>query len=86
MYEIEQRVQACKALYGAGWSKQYRTDTSAQEIARELIALWKEWKMADVDEETGMVILYPHLVRTIGRYPREFFVREDERGNDEYEA
>lgn len=86
MYEIEQRVQACKALYGAGWSKQYRTDTSAQEIARELIAFWKEWKMADVDEETGMVILYPHLVRTIGRYPREFFVREDERGNDEYEA
>ena len=84
MYELEQRVQACKEKYGAGWSKQYRSDQSVQATVTELLNLWREWKMAEVDEETGMVMLYPHLVRTTGRYPRDFILDGDVE-DDEHE-
>ena len=40
--------------------------------AQELKDLLMEWKMLEVEAETGMVLLLPLLARTIGRYPDDF--------------
>lgn len=69
--EWEQWVGALKESRGAGWSKQYRT-ALVKQTAAELLALLKEWKMATVDPESGMIRLYPLLGRLAGEYPADF--------------
>jgi len=64
-------LSLCRDRYGAGWSKQYR-EMDIAEVGRELLELLVEWKMAAEDEETGVIYLYPLLVRTTGSYPGDF--------------
>lgn len=66
-----------KRRYGAGWGKTHR-EASLAELAREVLAELKAWRMADTDPETGMVVLYPLLGRLCGRYPDDFQAKERE--------
>ncbi|GAB6891282.1 TIGR02678 family protein [Geobacillus sp. FSL K6-0789] len=65
----------CRRRYGAGWGKTYR-DMSAAELVREVLAALNEWRMADVEHDTGMIVLYPLLGRVSGRYPDDFDAKE----------
>ncbi|NLJ68568.1 MAG: TIGR02678 family protein [Firmicutes bacterium] len=69
--DYENLVDACRVRYGSGWSKQHR-EASVAATAQELKDLLMEWKMLEVEAETGMVLLLPLLARTIGRYPDDF--------------
>lgn len=75
--EFIQWVKICKELRGHGWSKQYR-EMALDGIAKELLELLIDWKMATVDGETGIIYLYPLLVRTIGNYPPDFQTKSAE--------
>ncbi len=70
-------LKICRERYAAGWSKQYR-EMSIADTARELLELLIEWKMATRDAATGVISLYPLLVRTIGNYPGDFKPRPEE--------
>lgn len=69
--EFSQLVETIKAIYGHGWSKQYR-DMSYTGVAEELLALFKEWEMMDQEKDTGMLIIKPAIGRVVGRYPADF--------------
>ncbi|KYD24041.1 hypothetical protein B4109_0303 [Geobacillus stearothermophilus] len=49
---------------------------SAAELVREVLAALNEWRMADVEHDTGMIVLYPLLGRVSGRYPDDFDAKE----------
>lgn len=70
-HEFQQLLKRSIHEYGEGWSKTYRDMTPSQLTVELLVAL-KEWKMADEEHETGMIVLYPLLGRLIGRYPDDF--------------
>lgn len=69
--EFEQLIHELKVHYGAGWSKAYR-EASLTVIRRELLAVLSDWLMAEVNEETGMIILKPLLGLLSGTYPKDF--------------
>jgi len=69
--DFEGLVRLCKERYGVGWSKQYR-EGSVSVTAEELLEHLTDWKMADRDGETGVIILYPLLARLTGDYPRDY--------------
>jgi uncharacterized protein (TIGR02678 family) len=75
--DFERWVDLCRQRFEGGWSKQYREATT-HDIARDLYELLEEWKMAATDPETGILSLQPLLVRTIGRYPKDFIMRTEE--------
>ncbi|MEN3003935.1 TIGR02678 family protein [Dehalobacterium formicoaceticum] len=64
-------VQICQERFGAGWSKQYR-EGDIPQIARDLLAHLIDWQMASRAGDTGTIILFPLLVRTVGKYPADF--------------
>lgn len=64
-------VKICHKQCASGWSKEYR-EMTVENAAKELLELLIEWKMAEEDEETGAIFLYPLLVRTVGKYPKDF--------------
>lgn len=64
-------MKICRDRYAAGWSKQYR-EMDIADTARELLELLIEWKMAAEEPGTGVISLYPLLVRTTGNYPGDF--------------
>lgn len=72
-------MKICRDQYAAGWSKQYR-EMSAALTAKELLELLTEWKMAAQDPATGVISLYPLLVRTVGKYPGDFKFCPEEGG------
>jgi len=69
--DFENLVDTCRERYSSGWSKQYR-EAMVSTTANDLMTLLVEWKMLEVEAETGMVLLLPALVRTIGEYPDDF--------------
>ncbi|MTI82678.1 MAG: TIGR02678 family protein [Firmicutes bacterium] len=69
--DFEGLVRLCKERYGVGWSKQYREGT-VSVTAKELLEHLTDWRMADRDGETGVIILYPLLARLTGDYPRDY--------------
>ncbi|KHF28217.1 hypothetical protein LR68_03031 [Anoxybacillus sp. BCO1] len=74
MPEFHQLLNRCMEQYGEGWSKTYREMTLAQ-LSSELLSALKEWKMAEHEQETGMVTLYPLLGRLVGRYSDDFLMK-----------
>ncbi|UFU00258.1 TIGR02678 family protein [Radiobacillus kanasensis] len=69
--EFAQLIETIKGLYGHGWSKRYR-DMSYGAVAEELLHLYKEWEMALVEEDTGMLVLKPVIARMVGHYPSDY--------------
>lgn len=69
--DFEKLVQACKERFGAGWSKQYREGDLSQ-IANSLLEHLIDWEMAAQVVDTGTIILYPLLIRNVGKYPADF--------------
>ncbi|PDM39716.1 MULTISPECIES: TIGR02678 family protein [unclassified Geobacillus] len=69
--DFQRLLTICKERYGEGWGKTYRDMTPAQ-LTSVLLEELKQWKMADVEKETGMIMLYPLLGRIVGHYPPDF--------------
>lgn len=76
--EFAQLLETVKKLYGHGWSKKYR-DMSYTNIAEELLQLYKDWEMAEVESDTGMLVLKPAIARMIGHYPKDYLVEVNEK-------
>lgn len=71
IHQFRDLVLECKGLFGRGWGADYRDDKKGI-IVKDLLAYLKEWKMLRVTEDDSMVILYPSIVRTVGKYPKDF--------------
>lgn len=69
--DFTQLVDAIKKRYGHGWSKMYR-DMSYTGVAEDLLQLYKDWELAYVEEDTGMIVLQPAIARLTGKYPADF--------------
>ena len=72
---FEQTVKELHAIYGKGWSKQYR-EGSITTTMNELIDVLFDWEMVRVEKETGAYILQPLLGRISGKYPKDFLIKE----------
>lgn len=68
---LHQAVKELHALYGAGWSKQYR-EGSITTTANELIDILYKWEMLSIDEVTDAYKVRPLLGRVAGKYPKDF--------------
>ncbi|MGY0692112.1 TIGR02678 family protein [Virgibacillus sp. FSP13] len=72
---FEQIVTELHALYGKGWSKQYREGT-INSTMNELINLLEDWEMLEIEAVTNAYILKPLLGRFVGRFPKDFVAKE----------
>ncbi len=79
--EFEQIVETLKNEYGHGWGKAFREGT-VSHISKELIALLKDWEMAEVEQDSGVYVLKPGIARMSGYYPKDYLERRksDEQG------
>lgn len=68
---LKQAIKELHALYGAGWSKQYR-EGSISSTMDELTDILYNWEMLFNDEVTGAYIIRPLLGRVVGKYPADF--------------
>ena len=68
---FEQTVKEVHAIYGHGWSKQYREGSIASTM-NELIDVLNGWEMLTMDNDTGVYLIRPLLGRISGRYPNRF--------------
>lgn len=69
--EFERWLLVCRNQTDHGWSKEARNwplSKLSQEALHELAA----WKMAHVEEETGLICLRPSLGRATGQYPLDY--------------
>lgn len=67
-------LKKCRDEFSEGWSKTYR-DMTISQLSDEVLSALKEWKMAEREAETGMIILYPLLGRLVGTYPDDFLMK-----------
>ncbi|WP_106496594.1 TIGR02678 family protein [Lentibacillus sp. Marseille-P4043] len=72
---FEQIVTNLHALYGKGWSKQYREGT-INSTMNELIVLLEDWEMLEIEAVTNAYILKPLFGRFAGRFPKDFEAKE----------
>ncbi len=72
-------IKETKERYGHGWAKKYR-DLTLEALAYEVIALWKSWDMAEMDEaeDSHMLTLLPGVARMIAFYPKDYEWEGDE--------
>ena len=68
---LQQAIKELHALYGAGWSKQYREGSIASTM-NELTETLYKWEMLFIDELTGAYMIRPLLGRVAGKYPKDF--------------
>jgi len=68
---FEQTLKEVHALYGEGWSKQYREGTIGATM-NELIRVLMNWEMLSTDKETDAYVIRPLLGRISGKYPKDF--------------
>lgn len=78
---FEQTLKAVHAVYGKGWSKQYR-EGSMTTTMNELIDVLSDWEMITKEEDTGAYLLRPLLGRVSGHYPKDFMIEGE---GDQYE-
>ncbi len=69
--DFESLLEECSKQFSTGWSKAYR-EASLKQLARELLTVMGQWKMAELEEETGMIFILPLLGRLTGKYPDDF--------------
>ncbi|MBD1379522.1 TIGR02678 family protein [Metabacillus arenae] len=69
--DFEMILKKCVTQFKSGWSKSYR-EAPLRQLAKELLEVMGEWKMADVDEETDMILIYPLVGRIVGKYPSDY--------------
>lgn len=74
-FMFEQTVKEVHAIYGKGWSKQYR-EGSITATMNELIDVLFDWEMIIMEEDTGAYVLRPLLGRITGKYPKDFLTEE----------
>lgn len=69
--EFDQLVDQISVEYKHGWSKQYRDSTNSR-IAGELLQLLREWEMAFIEPDTGIIVLKSGFGRIVGNYPVDY--------------
>jgi len=75
---LEQIVKEVHAIFGKGWSKQYR-EGSITATMNELIDVLFDWEMMTMEKVTGAYIIHPLLGRISGKYPKRFLEEEGKR-------
>ncbi|MFC5587386.1 TIGR02678 family protein [Sporosarcina soli] len=75
--EFAQVIDSLRQSYQDGWSKYFR-EKSVNAIRIEIVETMKEWMMAEVDEQTGIIRLLPLLGVLTGEYPVDFQQGDDE--------
>lgn len=75
---FEQIVRETKEQMGHGWAKKYREER-VSEVARLVIDKWKEWEMAEWDEELNVVTIRPGAARAVSVYPKDYLERLEEK-------
>lgn len=70
---LEKLVMYGKEKYGSAWSKEYR-DMTAEKLVKAMIKYMECWKMLQRKED-GMILL-PAIGKLVGRYPKDFMVKE----------
>jgi len=73
-------VGKLREQFGHGWSKYYR-ELDNQGVAKELLHLLIDWKLAKEDSKTRVISLLPALARFSGKYP-DIFNPEGEETDD----
>jgi uncharacterized protein (TIGR02678 family) len=74
-------VRQTKEQYGHGWAKKHRDETP-EETAAQIIELWREWDMAEWDEETRMLTILPGAARLTAFYPADYEKKREEADHD----
>ncbi|GEN34652.1 TIGR02678 family protein [Aneurinibacillus danicus] len=74
-------VRQTKEQYGHGWAKKHRDETP-EETAAQIIELWREWDMAEWDEETRMLTILPGAARLTAFYPVDYEKKREEADHD----
>jgi uncharacterized protein (TIGR02678 family) len=69
--DFETMLEECKNKCGRGWSKAYR-EAPIKQLSKDALDAMIEWKMADMEKDTGMIHLYPLLGRLTAAYPDDF--------------
>lgn len=75
---FNQIVRETKEVYGHGWSKQHREET-VEETAKQLLELWQEWDLVNIEEDTGMICIQSGAGRMVGHYPKAYLMERSER-------
>lgn len=71
-------VKETKEIYGRGWAKKYR-DLSLEALCDEIIALWQDWDMAQLErEDVNMLTIFPGAARMIAFYPQDYELTKDD--------
>lgn len=71
-------LREVKEVYGHGWSKEHRNEP-AEETAKKVLELWKEWEVAEEESDTGMVVMKSGAGRMIGEYPKDYLKEMSEK-------
>ncbi|EFW38612.1 TIGR02678 family protein [Treponema phagedenis] len=63
-------LQEVKERYSAGWTKQYREETDAEQLQTEVLAQCEKWGFAFTRGDE--ILINPVMVRIVGVYPEDF--------------
>lgn len=80
--EFEKLIETIKEKYSSGWSKAYR-EASISTLGKELLDVLESWLMAEVNNDTGMIMLKPLLGLLSGTYPKDFMKGDEVNGRNE---
>lgn len=64
-------VKETKDVYGHGWAKKYR-DLTLKALTEEIVLLWREWDMAELEEASQIVTILPGAARMLAVYPKDY--------------
>lgn len=89
--EFESLLKETQHHYALGWSKTMR-EMPFNKFKEAVIKYATEWKLAEYDDMTMLVTIYPSFIRTIGEYENdlreyidEFNAKEDSDGSRKQE-
>lgn len=70
--QFEQIIERIRTIYKKGWSIEYREKADLKKTAMDVLTHLEEWSFAEIEEDTGLIILLPAVIRMIGQYPEDF--------------
>lgn len=74
-------LQEVKSRYGHGWSKQYR-ELSRDKLREEIQEVLVDFGMMRLLPQSGEVMLYPAMGKLTGDYPKDYWAKIEQEGED----
>ncbi|WP_071459666.1 TIGR02678 family protein [Bacillus massilinigeriensis] len=69
--DFDRILEEAREAYSIGWGKALR-ESSQTSLFHEIYSTMVEWRLAAKEKDTGRLILFPLLARTVGIYPKDF--------------